>query len=117
MPHARWAPSNHENPPGLLVRVTVTKDVSFRVVRLRELLKTRNVTQSCPEPPFILREPQDERRVEGDDTGIVAITVGRDLYFLSNEITILGYGELEDELTVMILQTSPSTTMLSESQM
>jgi hypothetical protein len=33
-----------------------------------------------------------------------------------NEIGILGYGELEDELTVIILHTSPSTTMLSESQ-
>ena len=65
-----------------MVRVTVTKPVSFRVGRLRELLKTKYVAQSCPEPPFILREPQDERRVEGDDTGIVAVTVRRDNYFL-----------------------------------
>jgi hypothetical protein len=75
-------PANHENSPGVLVKVTVTKPVSFRVGRLRELLKTKNVTQSCPEPPFILREPQDERQVEGDDTGIFAVTVRRDIYFL-----------------------------------
>ena len=79
MPHARRAPSNDENTPGFLLRVTVTKPVSFRVGRLRELLKTKYVAQSCPEPPFILREPQDERRVEGDDTGIVAVTVRRDI--------------------------------------
>jgi len=44
MPYARRAPTNYENPPGLLVRVTVTKPVSFRVGRLRKLLKTKNVT-------------------------------------------------------------------------
>ena len=48
----------------------VTKPVSFRVRRLRKLPKAKNVTESCHEPPFILREPQDERRVEGDDRGI-----------------------------------------------
>ena len=78
MPHARRAPSNDENSPGVVVRVTVTKPVSFRVERLGELLKTKNVTESCPEPPFILREPQDERRVEGDGTGILAVR--RDLF-------------------------------------
>ena len=60
MPHAEGTPAFRQ------------AGVSFRVGRLRELLKTKNVTESCPEPPFILREPQDERRVEGDDTGIVA---------------------------------------------
>jgi hypothetical protein len=45
VPHARRVPSNHENTPGFLVRVTVTKPVSFRVGRLRELLKTKNVTE------------------------------------------------------------------------
>ena len=59
--------------PQSWVKVTVTarKPVSFRVRRLRELHKTKTVAESCPEPPFILREPQDERRVEGDDTGIL----------------------------------------------
>jgi hypothetical protein len=74
MPQARRAPSKHENTPGVLVRDTVTNPVSFRVGRLRKFLKTKNVTKSCPEPPFILREPQDERRVEGDYTGILAVT-------------------------------------------
>ena len=47
MPDARRAPSNYENTLGLLVRVTVTvtKPVSFRVGRLRELLKMKNVTE------------------------------------------------------------------------
>ena len=67
------------------VKATATKPVSFRVGRLRELLKPKNVTESCPEPPFILRPfdklmAQDERRVEGGDTGIVTVTVGRDLF-------------------------------------
>ncbi len=44
MPHAR-APSNHENTPGASLKVTVTKPVSFRVGRLRKLLKTKNVTE------------------------------------------------------------------------
>jgi len=60
-------------------KVRATKPVSFRVGRLRQPLKTKNVAESCPEPPFILREPQDERRVEGDETGIVTVTVGRNL--------------------------------------
>jgi len=37
--------SNRENSPGVLVRVTVTKPVSFRVGRLRKFLKTKNVTE------------------------------------------------------------------------
>ena len=44
-PRLREAGSNHENSPGVLVRVTVTKPVSFRVGRLRELLETKNVTE------------------------------------------------------------------------
>ena len=107
MPHARRASSKYENSPAVLVRVTVTKPLpagrqAFRSgsndyvpahrsacvsARRRELLKTKNVTQSCSEPPFILREPQDERRVEGDDTGLLAVTVRRDIYFLA-----IGYG-------------------------
>ena len=43
MAHARRAPGNHENSPGVVVWVTVTKPVSFRVERLRKLLKTKNV--------------------------------------------------------------------------
>ena len=75
-----------ENPRGF--GVTVTKPVSFRVQRLRKVLEPKNVAASCPEPPFILREPQDEPRVEGDDTGIVALTVTERLYFLhSAELT------------------------------
>ena len=50
--------------------------------RRRELLKTKTVAESCPEPPFILREPQDERRVEGDDTGIVTLTEFRFCFFV-----------------------------------
>jgi hypothetical protein len=83
----------HEN--GLRPQVKVTKPVSFKVQRLcactlrcsrfgplmGELLKTKNVAESCPEPPFILREHQDERRVEGDDRGIVAVK--RSPYFLA----------------------------------
>jgi hypothetical protein len=45
MPHARRAPSNHENSPGVLVRVKVMKPDSFRVGPLRELLKTKNLTE------------------------------------------------------------------------
>ncbi len=45
MPHARRAPSNHENTPGVLIGVTVTKPVSFKIGRLREVLKTKNVTE------------------------------------------------------------------------
>ena len=44
-PRLRQAGPNNENGPGVLVRVTVTKPVSFRVGRLRELLKTKNITE------------------------------------------------------------------------
>jgi len=52
--------------------------VSFRVERLRELLKTKNVTQSCP-----------ELRTNGFSPIMVslsnhAVTVRRDIYFLTN---------------------------------
>ena len=55
MPHARRTPAKHENTSGVPVRVpaapgakrgeTVTKPVSFRVARLRKLLKTKNFTE------------------------------------------------------------------------
>ncbi len=85
---------------GCFGQVTDTKPVSVRVGRLRELLKTKNVTESCPEPPFILREPQDERRAEGDDTGIVAVTVRRNLYSLGKQkeegyATRYGLGQMQ----------------------
>jgi len=51
--------------------------------RRREAFELKNVTDFCPEPPFILREPQDKQRVEGDDAGIVAITITGRLYFLN----------------------------------
>jgi len=47
--------------------------------RRRELLETTDITESCPERRSVLREPQDERRrrderrVEGDETGIVTV--------------------------------------------
>jgi hypothetical protein len=41
--HARRTPSKHENAFGVLVRVAVTKPVSFRVGRLRKLLKTKGL--------------------------------------------------------------------------
>jgi hypothetical protein len=44
-PAYRQAGTIHENSPGVLVRVTVTKPVSFRVGRLRKFLKTKNVTE------------------------------------------------------------------------
>jgi hypothetical protein len=44
-PAYRQAGTNHENSPGVLVRVVVTKPVSVRVEGLRELLKTKNVTE------------------------------------------------------------------------
>jgi len=50
-------------------------------VRRRELFEPKNVTESRPEPPFILREPQDERRAEGGDTGILAVTFYLSLLF------------------------------------
>jgi len=56
------------------------------------LLEPKNVTESCPEPPFILRPfdklmARDERRVEGDDTGIVT------LYFLADGREWTGNGK------------------------
>jgi hypothetical protein len=45
MPHARRAPSNHENGQRCQAKVTVTKPVSFSVQRLRELLEPNNVTE------------------------------------------------------------------------
>jgi len=51
--------------------------------RRREVFEPKNATEFCPEPLFILREPQDEWRVEGDDAGIVAITINGRLYFLN----------------------------------
>jgi hypothetical protein len=45
MGHVQTAPSNHENTLGVLIRVTATKPVSFRVSRLHQFLKTKNVTE------------------------------------------------------------------------
>jgi hypothetical protein len=45
MPHARRAPSNDENTPGVLVRVPAAPALAWRVERLRELLKTKNVAE------------------------------------------------------------------------
>jgi hypothetical protein len=42
-PPYRQAGTNDENSPGVVVSVTVTKPVSFRVKRLRKLLNTKNV--------------------------------------------------------------------------
>ncbi len=97
---AAWTPTNPvlggKNRPSFWIKTRVTKPVWSKVRGLRQVLKTNDLTESCPEPPFILREPcperivhpstssgrtlsrraQDERRVEGDDTGILTVTFG-----------------------------------------
>jgi hypothetical protein len=45
MAHARRALTKDENSPGVVVKVTVTKLVSFRVERLRNLLNPKNVAE------------------------------------------------------------------------
>jgi len=62
------SPSKHEDAPGISVRVTATKPVSFRVGRLREFLKDDTGIVTVRPNPYFLSVLQQKKPLPPDQS-------------------------------------------------